>query len=331
MCLRTTVLVVLVLLVVAGYSSPEKKPPIQSESSNENPIQEESKAKPTETSRGALGQGFELNKIDLLSKELQATGSKVFESLDPDACTLTDSVGTTEKDDTFYSSTKSLYSSLSSKTNVGGDMKSEYTFGASVSGVTDKSASESTEISGVSLNLKALSLSTALKQECINDKPLSKKLVKDFEDLDKEIKNPHKSQSWRKYKVFLQKYGSHIVKEAQSGASIYQYIFTKTTTSKKVSQRDLTVKACGKLGGAKLAGKLGISACADVSKKEVEESSDKESTTKLVVRGGKAETRVDLTGELTKEQINKFLKEGQTDPSPIQYSFYSIWTILKAR
>lgn len=47
--------------------------------------------------------------------------------------------------------------------------------------------------------------------------------------------------------MFLDKYGSHIVRDVVSGASIYQYVFAKS--SENLSQRDLTVKACASLAG----------------------------------------------------------------------------------
>nr|P58912.2 RecName: Full=DELTA-alicitoxin-Pse2b; Short=DELTA-ALTX-Pse2b; AltName: Full=Toxin PsTX-60B; Short=PTX60B; Flags: Precursor [Phyllodiscus semoni]BAF46273.1 sea anemone toxin PsTX-60B [Phyllodiscus semoni] len=289
----------------------------------------EVKAKPSKTSRGAIGQGFELHKIDLLSKELQGTGAQVFEELPVEECTTDNKLGTIQKDDTFYSNTESLYNSVASNSKIEPSLKGPFTLGTSVGAVTNNIVSEKSEIQGLSLNLKAYSMIHALKQDCINKKPLAKDLVSDFEALDREVKKPWLKPSWRKYKVFLEKFGTHIVRETMSGSSIYQYVFAKSSESFK--QRDFKIKACLSLGGPTQVGKLGISACSDVSKKDVEESSGKEMVKKLVVRGGKSDTRVDLTGELSKNQINKFLKEATTDPSPIQYTFYPVWTILKAR
>lgn len=133
---QTTILVVLVSLVAVGYSSSMETQTSKFNSAKK--IQEESKAKSnSDTRRGALGQGFDIHKIDLLSKELQATGAKIFESIDPDDCAVTDKVQRTQKDDTYFSSTKSLYSSLASTTNVNANINSAYTFGASVGAVTN--------------------------------------------------------------------------------------------------------------------------------------------------------------------------------------------------
>lgn len=203
------VLLVFVMLMTVSHGAPiEEDDSLDSTSADGSGFEHEISTESTNHmfdksggSRGALGQGFELAKIDLLTKELQATGAQIFEDLDYDECTVTDKLGTTSKDDTFYSSTESLYKSLSSDTKVSGDANGAYTLGASVSAVTNNIVSGNTEVTGTSLNLKALTYSHALKKECINDKPLAKSLIKDFENLDKEIKNPWKLQSWRKYKV----------------------------------------------------------------------------------------------------------------------------------
>jgi len=193
-------LVLLVLTVDSHISSATKEDYNEPRETAESKTRDKN-AKNTEKSRGALGQGFNIHKMDLLTKELQATGAKIFENLDYDKCTRTDKSGTTSKDDTFYSDTESLYSSISSNSKIDASVKGPYTLGASVSAVTNNIVSGNTEVSGLSLNLKAQSISHALSKDCINNNKLSKELIKDFEKLDKKIKNPWKSQSWRKYEV----------------------------------------------------------------------------------------------------------------------------------
>nr|Q76DT2.1 RecName: Full=DELTA-thalatoxin-Avl2a; Short=DELTA-TATX-Avl2a; AltName: Full=Toxin AvTX-60A; Short=Av60A; Flags: Precursor [Actineria villosa]BAD04943.1 AvTX-60A [Actineria villosa] len=286
-------------------------------------------AKPSGISRGALGQGFEIHREDLLSKQFEATGEKIFEDLPMDECTVTTTLGTIERDDSFYNSTESLYQSVASSTKISGSLKGAYTLGVSVAAVTNNIASSEEEVQGLSLNLKAYSMSSILKKNCVNTKPLSKDLVSDFEALDSEITKPWKLSSWKKYKVLLEKYGSHIVKESISGSSIYQYVFAKS--NQKFNHRSFTVKACVSLAGPKNASKVGFAGCTGVSQQEIEQSSSQSMIKKLVVRGGKTETRASLIGELDPDQINKFLIEAETDPSPIQYKFEPIWTILKNR
>lgn len=288
-----------------------------------------SDANPSEAkSHGALGQGFFIPKLNLLTDELHAVGAKIFESVLPE-CTVTNDVGRTLKDDTFYSNTESLYKSVSTNSKIGASLKGPYTLGASLAAVTNNIVSGNTEISGISLDLKAYSKDHSLKKDCINRQPLDKELLEDFEGLEKEIKRPWLSRSWRRYKVFLQKHGSHVVNKVFSGSSLNQYAFAKS--SQKYSQRDFTVKACVSLGGLTNAGKLGVSACSGVTKEEARNASSTSMVEKLVVRGGTPKTRAQLTNERNKDIISMFLQEGTSDPTPIEYTFVPMWNILKTR
>ena len=244
-------------------------------------------------------------------------------------CIKTDKLGAIQKDESFYKSTESIYQSISSNTKVSGSLKGVYTIGASVDALTNNVASGEIEVQGLSLNLKAYSMSSALTKDCINKKPLTKGIVEAFEALPREVEQPWILSSWRDYKVFLSKYGSHFVKESISGSSIYQYVFAKS--DKKFSRKDYTVEACVSLAVPTQVGQAEVSACGGVTKKDIEKSSSQWMEKKLVVRGGKAGTRAELTGELKSEQIKKFLKEAETDPSPIQYYFHPIWDIFKDR
>ena len=114
-------------------------------------------------------------------------------------CTKSDKLGAIQKDDSFYSSTESLYQSISTNTKISGSLKGAYTLGASVDAVTNNVASGETEVQGLSLNLKAYSLSSALTKDCINNKPLVEELVKDFD-------------FWKKYGFPVVVHGRKVIK-----------------------------------------------------------------------------------------------------------------------
>jgi len=155
----------------------------------------------TTESIGALGQGFPIHDMDLTTKQFQSTGAKIFEDLDYDKCVVSDKLGITSKDDTYYTDTESLYSSISTDSKIEASLTGAYTLGTSVQAVTNNIASANKEVSGLSLNLKASSVSHELKKECINSASLSKQFLEDFEGLNAAIDNPWESTSWRKYKA----------------------------------------------------------------------------------------------------------------------------------
>jgi len=156
---------------------------------------------PKASSRGPLGQAFFLHKMDLLSKQLQATGTEIFRHMKYDKCILTDKVATIEDDSTFFSSTESLYQAVGTETKVDASLKGTYTLGASVSAVTNNIASENTQVSGLSLIIKSENRIEGLKKDCINYLPLSERFMKDFQMLPSKIKDPAYRQSWSMYEV----------------------------------------------------------------------------------------------------------------------------------
>lgn len=276
----------------------------------------------------ALGQGFYIPDEHLLSSELTARGAKLFESF-PKKCIIETSVGVDRKDESFYSTTKALYSAISTDTDVDLSLKGEFTMGASLRAVTNSLAIKDSHISGNSLKLYAESKDYSLSMDCINGYKLNKNFINDFKKLNNNIKTPWLKNSWQQYAVFLKKYGSHAVKTILGGSSIYQYTFAET--DKDYSQRNFTVKACASLAGPTDVGELGLSACSGVTKDEINKVAKLKMVSKLVVRGGTIKTRAKLINARDKDSIENFLQEGKTDPSPIIHKFIPIWDILQAR
>ena len=201
--------------------------------------------------------------------------------------------------------------------------------GASVRAVTNNLVSSSSQVTGNSLDIFTQTREASITQHCINTKPLKKKFLEEFKSLPQTIFKPWLKSSWRDYEMFLKKYGSHLVDTVVSGSSIYQYAFAKH--DKSYSQRNFTVKACASLAGPATVGELGVSACSGVTKDDIKAVSKLKMISKLVIRGGKADTRAKLMNTRDKNTIEKFLEEGKTDPSPIMYRFTPIWDILQAR
>ena len=277
---------------------------------------------------GALGQGFYIPRQDLLSSELTARGATIFASL-PSKCVVKEKVGVDRKDESFYSTTKALYSAISTDTNIDFSLKGEFTMGASLRAVTNNLAVKNARISGNSLILYAESSDFSISQDCINGQQLDQNLIKDFKLLNKAIQEPWLRQSWERYRIFLKKYGSHVVSTVLLGSSIYQYAFAQT--DKDYSQRNFTVKACASLAGPTEVGELGLAACSGVTRDEINKVAKLKMVEKLVVRGGKLETRAKLINARDKDTIKEFLQEGKSDPSTILHKFIPIWDILQAR
>lgn len=83
--------------------------------------------------------------------------------------------------------------------------------------------------------------------------------------------------------------------------------------------------------GPTAAGIVGFEACANLSKEERSAAFHMNTEDKLVIRGGKTETRSALRTKRSEELIEKFLREAKESDAGVQHTFRSIWNILQSR
>ena len=86
-----------------------------------------------------------------------------------------------------------------------------------------------------------------------------------------------------------------------------------------------------KLAGPSNVGKVGVEACANVSKSEMSNATKMNTVDKLVIRGGTKETRNALYKKRTEELIEKLLNEAGESDASVAHSFRSIRDILQSR
>ena len=146
---------------------------------------------------------------------------------------------------------------------------------------------------------------------------------------DLEISRPWHKVSWRDYHYFLQTHGSHVITDVTYGSSVDQYAFAEESSSH--SARDFTVKACASLAGNAAVSSLNVEACSGVTKEEIRKLYNSKMTTTITVRGGTVDTRNRLVYERSNDLLLQFLAEGQTYPTPIEYTLTPIWQILRAQ
>ena len=280
--------------------------------------------------RKELGKGVNLRKINLL-KDFQEEESTVFEPF-PEKCFIKKKLHYTGCDHDYYASTKDFYSKMAIGAGLDASLKSSFTLGATLSSVFKKTESKESQISGMSLKIRALTEKLLVTKDCFHNEELSnlsKNFVEDFERLPMTISKPWLANSWKAYSVFLETYGSHVVTSVKRGASIRQTTFAES--SKSYSQRDFQVKSCVSLAGPTSVGKVGVKACANVSKEEVAKTSSMNTVDNIVLRGGTLETRNALRGDRTEKLIEKFLNEAGESDSAIEHTFRSLWSILQSR
>ena len=284
----------------------------------------------TDSAIEELGKGINLRKTNLLG-DFQERQASVFEPLPP-TCLIKKELHDTGSNFVYYASAKAFYSKLAVGAGLGVSLMSAFTLGTTLSGVTQKADSKESKVNGMSLNVKALTEKILVKKDCLDNNEISnltKHLVKDLERLPLTFETPWFANSWKRYDVFLNKYGSHVITSVKRGASIRQTTFAQSSASYR--QRDFEVKSCIKLAGPTNVAKVGVEACANVSKSEIANATNMNTEDKLVIRGGTKETRNALRTKRTEELIERFLNEADESDTSVEHTFRSLWDILQSR
>ena len=285
----------------------------------------------TVTEYSELGRVIDLRKVNLLAN-FNEQENRIFEELPP-KCLIKKPLKSSSSYLDYYASTKQFYKSLATQSSLSASLQSSYSLGFTVSVATDIQTSESTEVSGMSLDKQAPTEKIHVDKECLVNADISTlkgTFLKDFEDLPVNIKNPWKQNSWREYSNFLKKYGSHAITSVVRGSRFQQMVFAES--SKAYTERDFQVKACLSAAGPTQVGEVGISACSNISQSEITKVSTMSISKKRFVKGGKRETNSELAnGATSAELLGQLMNEADEFPASVQHTFMAIWTILLSR
>lgn len=273
---------------------------------------------------GPLGQGFYLPAKDILGD--YEAGEVIFRTIPP-SCVEAVGRPVTRQERSFFKSSESFYRYVSTKTGVSATLKGSFTMGTTLDVVSQAVTGNSHQASGLTIDIVSIKDARIVSSYCQNTLPFSERFLADFLKLPVRIKNPNSKNDWRSYNSFLQKYGSHIVKEIYNGSRIQQWNFA--SSSEGYSERDFNVRACLDLSSN--SGSMKIDSCTNHSKKEKERVEKMTMSDLLVVKGGTAATRAKLRNERTAELIEKFMLEAQSSPGRILYKWTAIWDLLKTR
>ncbi|XP_068755067.1 DELTA-alicitoxin-Pse2b-like [Montipora capricornis] len=277
-----------------------------------------------------LGKSIYLRKTNILA-DFKEREVSVFDSL-PSSCFTKTKLYHSGSYFEYYKSTKAFYSKISQGAGLETSLESTYTLGATLGTVSTKEDSNEFKVSGMSLNIRALTRKILVKRDCLDDEKtstLTKRLLRDFESLPTHFEKPWRKNSWKGYDDFLKTFGSHVITSIKLGSSIKQTAFAKSSQS--YSQRDFQVKSCVSLAGPTSVGKVGVKACANFSKSEISKATRMNTKNTLIVRGGTKETRNALLYYRTKDQITKLLNEADQTDAAVEHSFRPIWNILQSR
>lgn len=219
-----------------------------------------------------LGKVIYLLKINLLA-DFHEKENRIFDPLSSE-CFRKKSLKSSGSKFDYYKSTRELYKSLATESSLSASFTSVFTLSATVSVATKSKCSEKTEVSGVSLIKQALTEKIYVDKECLvsaKKSTLKKEFVEYLEDLPLKIENPWLHNSWKAYRTFLDKYGSHVITSVKRGSKFQQMVFAESSES--YSEKDFQVKACLSAAGPTSVGKLGVDPCVGVTSSELSKAS----------------------------------------------------------
>ncbi|KAJ7392548.1 hypothetical protein OS493_012220 [Desmophyllum pertusum] len=287
--------------------------------------------KATASETEELGTVIDLRRTNLLAESIEERETSIFEPL-PSKCFKKKTLKSSSSHFQYYANNKAFYKSLGTQSSLGASLESRYSLGATLDIATMSKSSKTSNVSGTSLIVQALTEKIHVDKNCLEDDQVStlqKRFVKKFERLPLKIKKPWLKNSWKRYRNILKSYGSHVLMSETRGSSIRQMTFAES--SKSYSERDLQVKACTSLAGPTPVGKLNISACSNVSQNELSRASKVSTSDKLNMIGGRRETKSKLVNKRTPELIEQLMNEADDSPSPVERTFRAVWNILQAR
>ena len=315
-----------------GKNKLDKRPPGYEVIDGKGPGYEEKNRKGSKDLDGTdeLGKIINLRGTDLLG-DFQQEESSFFESI-PKECFQRQDLFYTGSYYDYYASTKAFYSKLAVSTGLSVSLQGTYALGATLTSVISSEKSSLNKVSGLSLNVRALKEKVLVKKDCLDDDSrttLSRHVLTTLEALPLHVGGPWERNSWRPYDVFLTSFGSHVITSVIRGSSIKQTTFAQSDEA--YSERHFHIKSCVSLSGPTEVGKLGVQACANVSKTEITQSQKMNTIDKLIVRGGTKETRNAFIKKRTKDLIEKLLNEAGKTPASVEHTFRAIWNILQSR
>lgn len=276
------------------------------------------------TGSTGIGEGFYLPGLSIV--EDNGYGSRIFQDI-PKECIKFVASYVNRQEKTNFENTQSFYSKMGTDSSLSGEVTANgFTLGATLNAASQSIASSTLNVKGISLDVYAITGYSQLIPDCLysNSKLLLDKEFSDtFKDLPANVPNPHRSTSWYKYDNFLKTFGSHVTKRISQGSKLTRYVFSKS--SEQITSDQFSIKVCATVK------ELSLKACSGYTQEDYSKVTHLETSDTITVRGGSAETRGRLIGEVTKEWLEKLLAEAELTEQPVSVQYDSIWHVLRTR
>lgn len=259
------------------------------------------------TNEKSLGTGFDISQEEI-GKNRLPKGFTIFKSI-PHFCVLSHAERKSQETWEHYKNTEEMVRSYKVSAGISAAFLSLVTLGASLSSTYKKDFKTNSSISGAKHVYYVHTHTNYVDNRCLQEMKLDERFKKDFMALPKDIREPHKSSSWQDYRIFLMKYGTHIVKKVTYGSSVSQYLSAKS--SHDYTERQFLAKACLDVTVPAQIGVVKAGACGGVSRDEQHTATSYEMRDEFIVLGGRRETRHKIIKSRNLMNIERLLNEGR--------------------
>lgn len=293
---------------------------------------------PTGTCSG-LGQSFYIRSKNLLDVSEQISGSRILRDTAIGTCATVTKLGASSRNSEEFTSTNDLTKSWSAGfglgnkdtaaggTNIGG---SGFDLTGTASVNLNRSSTKNESFNSFRLYYKLIDSVVDLNQDstCFSAQNLDPAFLADLEGLPvSDPKNAAENSSWADYRVFLERWGSHIQVKQELGSQLS--FWNSEDATEKLDIKTLQANACFKLGGYGIA----LPVCSNFGNSEKASASQKKTVSKLYISGGDAATRAELLKETSdpvegQKRITNFIDKAAVSDQAVAFKYMPIWGLL---
>ena len=233
----------------------------------------------------------------------------------------------------YFKNSDEFYKAIITNSGIDVNFIGKYSLGFSLKAKTDSISDGQIDVSGTLIARRARDYTISLHKDCYTGPKgeLNDDVLEGFDNLELKVQDPEHLSSWRRYDNFLRDYGTHIISDADIGASFKQW--TSSKSSSRYTQEQMTIKSCVDFFGLQFLNVLGIEieACATVTEAKYRHVSNIEVSTYKELLGGSKQARDNFLSQRTPELLDQLITEGRKNETVIDYKYYPIWDVLMAK
>ena len=272
-----------------------------------------------------VGNTFYLPSINLL--ETITGGQNIFNSSLLQRCIVNTDIQDDHNLLQWYKDKQVLYRAVADEAGLSGSYSGSFTLKTSLDSVYSTQSWKVTEVKSSSIDYGSYKEVVEINKVCaFNLSMLTANFYNDLRSLPTEIGDPSISDQWEQYKLFTNKYGSHVLSKVHLGARLQHFATTKSSSS--YNESAFMARLCLDVEGATPGQKFSVTGCSAFSKDDRQASEVYNMNLASFIRGGDPNLRAKLQVSLDPTTIEQFIASAQTYTNPIQYGFTPIWEVI---